>query len=121
MKDFVLWSDAALRLMLGALLVLAPRLTLSALGLPKSAETFWPRLLGAVLLAVAAGTVIDVRWPGKGGPSLGGLVALNVAASFALATGLVVGHLEIPKRGRLLMWLAAILSALLALVQLAWV
>lgn len=121
MKDLALWSDAGLRLMLGALLVLAPRATLSALGLPKSAETFWPRLLGTFLLALAAGAIIDVRWPSKGGPSLGGLVALNVATSFALATGLVVGQLGIPKRGRFLMWLAAILSALLALVQLAWV
>ena len=121
MKDFVLWSDAGLRLVLGALLVLAPRATLSALGLPKSVETFWPRLLGTFLLALAAGAIIDVRWQGKGGPSLGGLVALNVATSFALATSLVVGQLEIPRRGRFLMWLAAILSALLALVQLAWV
>jgi hypothetical protein len=120
MKDLTLWSDAGLRLTLGALLVLAPRMTLSALGLPKAAETFWPRLLGTMLLALAAGAVVDVRWPGKGGPSLGGLVAINVATSFALATGLVVGQLEIPKRGRLLMWLAVILSALLALTQLSW-
>ncbi len=121
MKDLIMWSDAGLRLTLGALLVFAPRLVISALGLPKAAETFWPRLLGTVLLALAAGAIVEVRWPGKGGPSLGGLVAINVATSFALATGLVVGELEIPKRGRLLMWLAVILSAFLALTQLAWI
>jgi hypothetical protein len=121
MKDMVIWLDVAVRLVLGGLLVLAPRMTLTALGLPKSAETFWPRLLGIVLLALAAGTAIDGRWPGKGGPLLGGLVALNVAMAFALATALVVGQLDVPKRGRLALWLAAIGSALLALVQLAWV
>ena len=117
MKDITLWSDAGLRIALGALLVLAPRLTLTALGLPKAAETFWPRLLGTMLLALAAGAIVDVRWPGKGGPSVGGLVAINLSMSFALATGLVIGQLEIPKRGRFLMWLAAILSALLALTS----
>ena len=121
MKDLTLWSDAGLRLTLGTLLVLAPRMTLSALGLPKAAETFWPRLLGAMLLALAAGAIVDLRWPGKGGPSLGGLVALNVATSFALATGLVVGQLEIPKRGRVAMWVGVIWSALLALMQLSLV
>jgi hypothetical protein len=121
MKEFVVWSDAGLRLILGALLVLAPRLTLTGLGLPKAPETFWPRVLGILLLALAAGTIVDVRWPGKGGPMLGGLVALNVATSFALATGLVVGQLDIPRRGRLLMWAGVILSAMLALSQLAWV
>ena len=121
MKELVLWSDAGLRLTLGALLVFAPRMTLTALGLPKAAETFWPRLLGTILLALAAGAIVDGRWPGKGGPSLGGFVAINLATSFALATGLVVGQLEIPKRGRLLMWLAVFLSALLALTQLTWV
>lgn len=121
MKDLILWSDAGLRLLLGGMFVLAPRMTLSALGLPKAIETFWPRLVGVFLLALAAGAIVDVRWPGKGGPALGGLVALNVATSFALATGLVVGQLDIPKRGRLLMWLAVILSALLALTQLTWV
>lgn len=121
MKEFVVWGDAGVRLLVGALLVFAPRMTLMVLGLPKSAETFWPRLLGVFLLALAAGAFVDVRWPGRGGPMLGGLVALNLATSFALATGLVIGQLDIPRRGRVLMWLALISSALLALLQLAWI
>jgi hypothetical protein len=121
MKDMVLWIDVAVRLVLAVLLVCVPRLTMTSLGLPKSPETFWPRILGVVLLALAAGTAIDGRWPGKGGPLLGGLVAVNVAMAFGLATALVVGQLELPKRGRLALWLAVIASAMLALVQLAWV
>jgi hypothetical protein len=121
MKELIVWIDVGARLALGTLLVFVPRLTMTTFGLPKAAELFWPRMFGLLLLAVAAGAAIDVRWPGKGGPLLGGLVALNVAAAFGLATALVVGQLDIPKRGRLAMWLAATASAVLALMQLAWV
>ena len=121
MKDLVLWFDVLARASLGGLLAVVPRIAIGVLGLPKSEGTFWPRLLGTLLLALAAGTVVDARWPGKGGPLLGGLVAVNLAAAFALATGLVVGQLEIPRRGRFGLWFAALVSALLGLLQLAWV
>ena len=121
MKDLVLWIDVVARLTLGGLLVMVPRMTATTLGLPKVAETFWPRMLGVLLLALAVGTAIDGRWPGKGGPTLGGLVTLNIAGAFALATTLVVGQLDLPRRGRLLLWLAVLATALLALFQLAWV
>ena len=120
MKEWVVWIDLAARLASGLLLVVLPKAIIALLGLPKVPETFWPRMTGILLLAAACGTAIEARWPGKGGPSLGGLVALNLAVSFALATALVVGQLDIPKRGRVLMWLAALSSAVLGLVQLAW-
>ena len=121
MKELVLWIDVAARLGLGALILFVPRLTIATLGLPKSADTFWPRLIGVLLLALAAGGAIDARWPGKGGPVLGGLVALNIATAFALVTSLAVGRLDIPKRGRLGLWLAAAACGLLGFVQMAWV
>lgn len=121
MKEYVLWSDAGPRLILGLLLLVAPRATMAAFGLPKSSDTFWPRLIATILLALAVGAVVDMRWPGKGGPALGGLVILNIATSFALATGLVVGQLDVPRRGRIALWLGAMSSAALAFVQLAWV
>lgn len=121
MKEWIFWIDLAARLGAGLLLVVLPKPLISLLGLPKVPETFWPRMTGILLLAIACGTAIEVRFPGKGGPSLGGLVALNLAAAFALATALVVGQLDIPRRGRLLVWLAALCSAILGLVQLAWV
>lgn len=121
MREIVLWGDVGARLVIATLLLIVPRLTASTFGLPRITETFWPRMLAAILLAIAAGTIIDGRWPGKGGPALGGLATLNAAASFALATALVVGQLEIPKRGRLVLWLIALGSAVLALLQLAWI
>ena len=121
MKEMVVWIDVAARLGLGGLLLIAPRSTIATLGLPKATETFWPRMFGILLLALAAGSAIDGRWPGKGGPLLGGLVALNIATAFALATALVVGQLELPKRGRLGLWFATAACALLGLMQLAWV
>ena len=121
MRDWPVWIDAGMRLAIGLALLAVPKLAIVTLGLPKTSQTFWPRMAGVLLLALAAGTAIDARWPGKGGPTIGGLVALNVAIAFALATALVVGQLEVPGRGRLALWIAALGSALLALLQLAWV
>jgi uncharacterized membrane protein len=121
MKEHLITIDAVLRLALGLALALAPKATALVLGLPKVGETFWPRMLGVVLVGLGAAMAVDVVYKGAYGLGLGGAFAINVATAFGLATGLVVGGLETRRYGRIALWAAVGLLTVLSLLELAWV
>jgi hypothetical protein len=121
MKDQLLWIDAMFRLSLGGLLLLFPSTTITALGLPKPAGTFWPRMLAVLLIGLAAASILHGFVPAAQGFGLGGAFVLNVATGLAVLTALVVGQLEVPGRGRLTLWVSFLLLLVLCLVQLAWI
>ena len=119
-KD-LLWLEILLKLVSGTVLLLFPRTLARLLGLPPVAETFWPRLLGGVLLGLAAATFLEGRLAATNGLGLAGHVALNLAAALTLLSLLVVGRAGPARRGRILVGLAAAALTALALVELAWV
>ena len=119
MKDLALF-DALIRTSLGLWLIALPKTLIGLLGLPRTVETFWPRMVGALLLALAGALSLEVLFPGGRGLGFAGAMLVNLATAFALATGLVVGRLELPWRGRAALWAAVALSLLLGLVELAW-
>jgi hypothetical protein len=119
MRDQLLWIDALARLAIGGPLLLFPQTFIKMLGLPAAGNPFWPRLTGALLVALAAALFIEARFAGSRGLSLGGAFAVNVATAFMLATSLSVGGMGLPLRGRIAMWTAVGLLVLLSLVELA--
>jgi hypothetical protein len=118
-RDQVLTIEALLRGALALVLILAPKSMIAALGLPRTEATFWPRLLGAVFAGMAAAAYIEGHFKVQSGLGLGGAVAVNITTAFAILTGLVVGGLDVPRRGRLLLWLCSGALILLALFELA--
>lgn len=119
MRDQVLTVEALLRGAIAALLIVLPKSVIGALGLPRAEQSFWPRLLGAVFAGMAAAAYIEGHFKLQSGLGLGGAVAINIATAFAILTGLVVGGLDIPRRGRLLLWISSAALIVLALFELA--
>jgi hypothetical protein len=105
----------------GLLLVLVPLTSIKLLGLPRSDTAFWPRLLGALLIALALATYMDATIRLGHGLSLTGALVINVALALTLVGLLTSGQGPQTRRGRILLWLTTAVLATLALVELAFV
>ncbi len=111
--------ETLLKLAAGALLVLAPLTSIKMLGLPPSGSTFWPRLLGAVLLGLSAATFIEGRWEGAHGLGMAGLIVINIAGAAVIALSAAFGGSAPTRRGRLAQWSIVVLLFVLALFEIA--
>lgn len=113
----LLWLETLLKAAGGAVLLLAPLVACRILGLPKPQTGLWPRLLGAVLIGVAAASYAEgAGWHGLG---LAGSVLINLIAAGVLFALLVIGSPAPTSRGRLALAILAGLLTLLALVEIA--
>jgi hypothetical protein len=101
--SWLLTVDALINLVLGVLLVAFPAGLVSALGVPPAEDAFYPSILGAVLVGIGIALVI-ARARGSSGLGLAGAISINVSAGLVLAAWLLVGSLDIPLRGQVLLW-----------------
>jgi hypothetical protein len=115
----LLWIETLLKLSAGMLLALAPRATIRALGLPRIETGFWPRLLGALLIGLAASTFIEGRSPGSHGMGLAGCVIVNFSGASMIAALLVLDAGPASARGRAVTWTLVILLILLCVLEIA--
>jgi len=115
----LLWIETLLKFSAGLLLALAPRSTLGILGLPRAGPGFWPRLLGALLIGLAAATFLEGRSPGSHGLGLEGCVFVNFSAVSMVATLLALDAGPASARGRAMMWTLVILLILLCVLEIA--
>ncbi|MFM9939574.1 MAG: ABC transporter permease [Hyphomicrobiaceae bacterium] len=120
MAHQLLWIEVIVKLAGGLLLLLAPRLLARALGLPPAESPFWPRLLGGVLIGIAAAAFVEVKLKTGSGLGLGGAIAINLAGVACLGALLILGQGGPLRRGRAVLWLVAGVFATLALVEIAW-
>jgi len=119
-RDLLL-VEVVLKAVSGGLLFLFPRTLARVLGLPPVTETFWPRLLGAVLISLGVATFLEVHLEAKSGLGLAGQVAVNIGTVLALVGLLIMGKAGSTRRGRALVGLVTIAITLLALIELAWI
>jgi hypothetical protein len=117
----LLWLETLLKLAGGAALVLAPLTTIKVLGLPASASGFWPRLLGAALLGIAAATFIEGAWDGSRGLGLGGLIVINLLGAGTIALSALLGGAARTRRGTATLWSLVVLLLVLVLFEIAHV
>lgn len=115
----LLWIETVLKLAGGVLLVVAPLTLARVLGLQRPASGFWPRLLGALLIGLAAATFIEARFAGSRGLGLAGALAVNLAGAGVVAAELVMGSAAPSRRGRVVLWLVVIVLGLLAVAEIA--
>jgi hypothetical protein len=101
--SWLLTVDALINLVLGVLLLVFPASLVRALGVPPAKVAFYPSLLGAVLVGIGIALVIE-RARGSSGLGLAGAISINMSAGLVLAAWLLAGSLEIPLRGRVLLW-----------------
>jgi hypothetical protein len=118
MGEQLLWIEACLKLGTGLALIVAPRTLARLFGLPSADQAFWPRLLGALLIGLAAASLLEMRT--QGGLGLGGSIAVNLAAAAMIGALLILGRAGKTMRGRFLLWVAAATLVILSLVEIAY-
>ena len=116
----ILWTEITLKAVAGLLLLIAPLPILAIVGLARPITGLWPRLVGALLLAIAGSIWIGLQHPGARG-SIGpaALVPLNLLPAAVLASALIMGTAAPTKRGKLAIALSAILLAALGFLEIA--
>ncbi len=116
----ILWTEIFLKAVGGAILVIAPLTALAIAGLQKPDQGFWPRLLGALLLGIAAGIWIGLQFPAaKGAIGPAGLIPINLLAADTMLAALVLGNAAPTRRGRLFIAAAGVLLLALAFLEIA--
>jgi hypothetical protein len=122
---FLLGLDAVINLFLGMILLLYPSGIPSKLGLPDPGTYFYSSLLGGVIFGIGLALALE-WWAGDTilrGLGLAGAIAINLSGGGVLLFWLVSGTLELPRSGKILLWLVAILVLGIGLIELrsgAW-
>jgi hypothetical protein len=120
-KETLLLVDGLVNLLLGVMLILFPAGLVDALGLPPFESGFYPTILGAVLLGIGVALLIERYGGGRGLTGLGiaGAIAINLCGGGALLLWLVSGGPAMPARGRVILWIIAVVVLLIGVVEAA--
>ena len=117
MKGVLLLADAVINLLLGVLLLLYPQWLAEALGMPEVATNFFPNVLGGVLFGIGLALLVAYRG-GAQGLGLDGAIAINLCGAGVVAGWLVLAPHAIPPRGKVTLWIIAILVIGIGLIEL---
>ena len=103
----LLTIDGVINLLLGILLILFPRSLVEVLGIPSVTSSFYPNILGAVLFGIGVPLMMERRnETGVGiGLGLNGAVAVNLCGGAVLGGWLMLGELNLPLRGLIVLWM----------------
>jgi hypothetical protein len=115
----LLWLESLLKLAGGALLVLAPLTTIKVLGLPPSANGFWPRILGVALLGIGTAIFVEGAWGGSRGLGITGLIVINITSAAIIALMAMFGGGAPTRRGSLALWGLVVVLFVLVLFEIA--
>jgi hypothetical protein len=114
----IAWIEVLLKGTSGLMLCFFPLTTARLIGLPVAGSGFWPRLLGAVLVGIAAALFLEGRGGGPRGLGMAGVMVINLAALAMLLSLLISERAASTMRGRLVLWVVALTLLLLAVVEL---
>ena len=117
MQRSLLLADALINLLLGALLLVYPQWLVEALGMPVVATTFFPNVLGGVLFGIGLALLISYRG-GAQGLGLDGAIAINLCGAGVVVGWLVIAPHAIPARGKITLWIIALIVIGIGLVEL---
>ncbi|HEX5600567.1 MAG TPA: ABC transporter permease [Hyphomicrobiaceae bacterium] len=119
MADQLLWFETLIRFSAGLVLLIMPLTAARVLGLPLPQALLWPRLLGALLIGMAAATLLEGSISGSRGLGLGGLVLINLITAVVIIALLVLERGSQTKRGKLFLRALAITLVGLGLIEIA--
>ena len=111
--------DAYVNYALGILCILYPFVA-ETLGVPVVENSFYPAMLGGVLIGIGIALTIEYysRQAQIVGLGLVGAVAINLSGAAVLILWLIFGELIIPLRGQVFLWLLAIILVGISAVEL---
>jgi uncharacterized membrane protein YedE/YeeE len=117
----LLLVDAIVNLAIGALLLLYPKWLAEALGMPPVTTNFFPNVLpnvlGGVLFGIGLALLVAYRG-GRQGLGLDGAIAINLCGAGAVVGWLVFAPQAIPPRGRITLWVIAVIVIAIGLFEL---
>jgi len=116
-KHPLLLVDALINLLLGLLLLIYPQWLAEALGMPAVATSFFPNVLGGVLFGIGMALLIAYRG-GAQGLGFDGAIAINLCGAGVVVGWLVFAPDAIPPRGRVTLWIIAVIVIGIGLIEL---
>ena len=120
-NKILLLIDCIVNLLLGIILLLFPIGVIDFLGLPQTSTNFYPSILGAVIFGIGLALLLELAGHAKRfrGLGLGGAILINIVGSFVLFFWLIFGSLDIPIKGRVVLWIVGVIVFLISAVELA--
>jgi hypothetical protein len=120
-RNTLLIIDGLINLALGIALLLFPSSLVACLGVPGAENSFYPNILGGVLIGIAIALFLESRSTAKNASGLGlvGAVVINLCAGLVLGAWLLWGDLELPLRGTVFLWSLVILLVGISSFELA--
>jgi hypothetical protein len=118
-QSILLMVDGLINLALGIPLAIFPRSLADLLGIPNPTTPFYASILGAVLTGIGVALLVECfkRSTRISGLGLDGAIIINFLGAGTLVIWLVTGHLVLPLRGTLFLWIVAILVLGTAVVE----
>jgi len=119
-KKILLFIDFIINLILGILLLTYSKGLAFFLGVPIEGSSFYPTILGAVIIGIALALLIEVLNDTEGqtsGLGLLGAITINLCGGLVLLFWLVFGNLDLPWRGVFFLWTLAVLLLLLTGIE----
>jgi hypothetical protein len=118
--SWILLVDAIVNLAVGCVLIFSPLGLGDKIGIPSVEDSFYPTILGAVLLGVGIALLLERsrRASAFVGLGLGGAIAINLCAGLTLVIYLVSGGLVMPLRGYIILWILAAVVLGVSLLEL---
>jgi hypothetical protein len=111
--------DGMVNLGLGAILLLYPTGVVAHLGLPETDTFFYTSILGAVVFGIGLALLIELLGTRAKvrGLGLGGAIAINLCGGGVLLVWLIAFPLNIPLRGKIILWLIALLVLAIGIAE----
>ena len=118
-RSILILVDAIINVIIGVILLLFPLGIPGWLGLPHSANPFYPLILGAVILGIGLALIIEfsprpTNWRGLG---LEGAITINFCGGGMLLIWLIFFNSNIPLRGLIILWTVAIVVLTVGIIE----
>jgi hypothetical protein len=120
MLQQLLWIEIALKGAGGLILLIAPGYAATIFGLPATGAGFWPRVVGALLLGIAAALFLQGEYPAFQALKPAGLIAVNLTGAAILCLLLVLKRASTVRRGNVLLWGITVTLIVLSLFELSF-
>ncbi|MBN1615461.1 MAG: hypothetical protein JW950_13430 [Deltaproteobacteria bacterium] len=113
--------DAFVNLLLGVLLLSFPAGLPELLGLPPTDTYFYATILGGVIFGIGIALCMELWGARQGvrGLGLGGAIAINVCGAGVLLIWLLLGGLDLPLRGQIILWGVAVVVLGIGIAEIA--
>ncbi len=118
MAHQILWFETILKFSAGLSLLLFPVSFAKLIGLPHGNVGFWARLLGGLLIGIAAAIYLEASQPNMRGLGYPGIVIINITAILLMMSLIIMKQIE-TWRGNAMLWVVCGVLFLLTLFEIA--